>query len=107
VAGEWLARSFENGERLLRAGRQACDLTGPACDLALEVAGDPGSGSRQPRQRIGSRQETRQAEFMGVPATGRTINVGIADYFHISNGTLVQHWGVMDTGAMMQQLTAP
>jgi steroid delta-isomerase-like uncharacterized protein len=50
---------------------------------------------------------THQAEFMGVPTTGRTINVGIADYFRISDGTLVEHWGVMDTGAMMQQLTAP
>jgi steroid delta-isomerase-like uncharacterized protein len=49
---------------------------------------------------------THQAEFMGVPATGRPINVGIADYFRISDGTLVEHWGVMDTGAMMQQLTA-
>jgi steroid delta-isomerase-like uncharacterized protein len=48
---------------------------------------------------------THQAEFMGVPATGRTINVGVGEYFRIDNNMVVEHWGVMDTGALMQQLT--
>ena len=47
---------------------------------------------------------THQAEFMGIPATGQTINVGVGDYFRIDNGMVLEHWGVMDTGAMMQQL---
>lgn len=46
-----------------------------------------------------------QADFMGVPASGRTINVGVADYFRFENGKALEHWGVMDTGAMMHQLT--
>ena len=46
-----------------------------------------------------------QAEFMGVPSSGRAINVGVADYFRFENGKALEHWGVMDTGAMMQQLT--
>jgi steroid delta-isomerase-like uncharacterized protein len=45
-----------------------------------------------------------QAEFMGVPASGRTIDVGVADYFRFENGKAIEHWGVMDAGAMMQQL---
>ena len=48
---------------------------------------------------------THRAEFMGIPATGRTINVGVADYLRFDGGKVVEHWGVMDTGAMMQQLT--
>ena len=48
---------------------------------------------------------THQAEFMGVPATGRTINVGVGEYFRVENNMVVEHWGVMDTGALMQQLT--
>lgn len=48
---------------------------------------------------------THQAEFMGIPATGNAINVGIGDYFRIVNGIAVEHWGVMDTGAMIRQLT--
>jgi len=46
-----------------------------------------------------------QAEFMGVPASGRAIEVGVADYFRFENGKALEHWGVMDTGALMQQLT--
>jgi steroid delta-isomerase-like uncharacterized protein len=48
-----------------------------------------------------------QAEFMGVPPSGRAINVGVADYFRFDDGKALEHWGVMDTGAMMQQLTKP
>jgi steroid delta-isomerase-like uncharacterized protein len=50
---------------------------------------------------------THQGEFMGIPASGRAVNVGIADYFRVDNGSLVEHWGVMDSGALMHQLTAP
>ena len=42
---------------------------------------------------------------MGIPATGRTISVGVSDYLRFDNGLLVEHWGVLDTGALMQQLT--
>lgn len=47
---------------------------------------------------------THHADFMGVPASGNKISVGIADYFRIDDGVMVEHWGVMDTGALMQQL---
>jgi predicted SnoaL-like aldol condensation-catalyzing enzyme len=33
------------------------------------------------------------------------VTFGIGDYFRIGNGIAVEHWGVMDTGAMMRQLT--
>ena len=42
---------------------------------------------------------------MGIAATGNTIDVNICDYFRIDNGTLIEHWGVMDAAAMIQQLT--
>jgi steroid delta-isomerase-like uncharacterized protein len=48
---------------------------------------------------------THRGEFMGIPATGRTIEVGVADFLRIENGLVAEHWGVMDTGALMQQLT--
>lgn len=49
---------------------------------------------------------THEGEWMGMLATGRTIDVGVADYMRFENGVVVEHWGVTDTGAMMQQLTA-
>jgi steroid delta-isomerase-like uncharacterized protein len=43
-------------------------------------------------------------EFMGVPATGNQLSVPLADYFRIANGKVAEHWGVMDSGALMMQL---
>jgi steroid delta-isomerase-like uncharacterized protein len=45
-----------------------------------------------------------RAEFMGVPASDNNISVGLADYFRVDDGILVEHWGVMDSGALMRQL---
>ncbi len=46
-----------------------------------------------------------RAEFMGVPASGRTIDVLVFDVFRIDGGKVVEHWGLMDAGTMMAQLT--
>ena len=47
---------------------------------------------------------THRGEFMGMPATGRQIDVAGVDILRLVNGKAVEHWGVTDTGAMMQQL---
>ena len=49
---------------------------------------------------------THQGEFMGIPATGKTISVEAMDFLRVANGKLVEHWGVTDQMAMMQQLGA-
>lgn len=49
---------------------------------------------------------THQGEFMGIPATGRRIEVPGMDLVRIRNGKAVEHWGVTDNLAMMQQLGA-
>ena len=46
-----------------------------------------------------------KAEFMGSAPSGRTLNVGGADQFRFEDGKVVEHWGVLDSGALMQQLT--
>jgi steroid delta-isomerase-like uncharacterized protein len=46
-----------------------------------------------------------RAEFMGIAATGHPIEVKVCDYFRTDNGALREHWGVMDTAAMVHQLT--
>lgn len=47
---------------------------------------------------------THRGLFMGVDATGRTIAVPAIDIVRIENGKLVEHWGGMDSGVLMQQL---
>ena len=47
---------------------------------------------------------THQGDFMGIPATGKKIDVPVADVVRFADGKAVEHWGVTDTGLMMQQL---
>ena len=49
---------------------------------------------------------THVGEFMGMPATQKHVEVPVADYFRLVNGKVVEHWGVTDTGIMMEQLGA-
>ena len=50
---------------------------------------------------------THQGEFMGMPATGRSIDVQLIDILRFGDDGLVhEHWGVFDALAMMQQLGA-
>ena len=47
---------------------------------------------------------THKGEFMGIPATGKTITVQAIDIIRFANGKAVEHWGVTDSAAMMEQL---
>jgi steroid delta-isomerase-like uncharacterized protein len=49
---------------------------------------------------------THQGEFMGVPPTGRTVSFGVIDILRVAGGKCQEHWGQMDTMALMQQLGA-
>jgi steroid delta-isomerase-like uncharacterized protein len=49
-------------------------------------------------------QGTHQGEFLGVPGTGKQFTVPSADFIRFRDGVCVEHWGVFDSGAMMQQL---
>ena len=48
---------------------------------------------------------THQGEFMGMSATGKSIDVQAIDIVRFSDDGLArEHWGVSDVMAMMQQL---
>ena len=47
---------------------------------------------------------THEGEFMGIPPSGRTVNVSLIDVVRISDGLVVEHWSVGDNLGMMQQL---
>jgi len=51
---------------------------------------------------------THQGEFMGVPATGRHIDVGGYDEVRMTpdGQQAIEHWGTLDAMALMQQLGA-
>ncbi len=48
---------------------------------------------------------THQGEFMGMPATGRSMDVPLIDIIRFGDDGLAhEHWGVFDGMTMMQQL---
>ncbi|MFN2469119.1 MAG: ester cyclase [Gaiellaceae bacterium] len=49
---------------------------------------------------------TQQGEFMGMPATGKQVDVQTIDIIRFRNGMATEHWGVTDSVALMQQLGA-
>ena len=50
---------------------------------------------------------THRGGFMGMPATGKSVDVQLIDIMRFGDDGLVrEHWGVFDALAMMQQLGA-
>jgi steroid delta-isomerase-like uncharacterized protein len=50
---------------------------------------------------------THQGEFLGVPASGNAVNVGLIDIMRFDDrGLVCEHWGVMDMLSLMQQIGA-
>jgi steroid delta-isomerase-like uncharacterized protein len=48
---------------------------------------------------------THEGEFLGIPATGRGIDVQVIDIVRFGDDGLAhEHWGVFDVMTMMQQL---
>ena len=50
---------------------------------------------------------THEGDFMGVPASGKRVDVQLIDITRFGDDGLAhEHWGVMDALAMMQQVGA-
>jgi len=50
---------------------------------------------------------THQGEFLGMPATGKSVDVQLIDITRFGDDALArEHWGVFDSLAMLQQLGA-
>ena len=47
---------------------------------------------------------THTGEFLGIPATGKTVKVQAVDIVRVADGMLVEHWGILDMLVLMQQL---
>jgi steroid delta-isomerase-like uncharacterized protein len=50
-------------------------------------------------------QGIQRAEFMGIPSLGKPMLVPVADLMRFEGGRIVEHWGLMDSGMLLQQLT--
>jgi len=49
---------------------------------------------------------THKGEFMGVPASDKSVEVETIDIIRIEDGKCAEHWGVTDNMSLMQQIGA-
>jgi steroid delta-isomerase-like uncharacterized protein len=49
---------------------------------------------------------THEGEFMGVPGTGKRVDVEVMDFIRVADGKCAEHWGVTDNMTLMQQIGA-
>ena len=47
---------------------------------------------------------THVAEFAGIPATGRSLTIAGIDIYRVANGSISEHWHVIDQLSMLGQL---
>jgi steroid delta-isomerase-like uncharacterized protein len=47
---------------------------------------------------------THRGDFLGIPATGKAVSVGVIDIMRLTDGKVVEHWGVSDMAGLMEQL---
>jgi steroid delta-isomerase-like uncharacterized protein len=49
---------------------------------------------------------THEGDFIGIPASGKKIEVSNYDFVRFEDGLAVEHWGVIDSAALMEQIGA-
>ncbi len=47
---------------------------------------------------------THGGELMGMAPTGRRIDIGVMDLFHVRDGIILEHWALLDNLGMLKQL---
>lgn len=52
-------------------------------------------------------QATHSGEFLGVPATGRTIEISGMDVVRVSGGLITEVWHTEDLASALRQVTTP
>lgn len=53
---------------------------------------------------VGQMTGTHRGEFLGVPATGRKVNVTVMDTSKVRDGKFSDHWGLVDVPTLMNQV---
>jgi steroid delta-isomerase-like uncharacterized protein len=49
---------------------------------------------------------THQGEFMGIPASNKSVEFKVVDIIRVEDGKAAEHWGLTDVMGLMQQLGA-
>jgi steroid delta-isomerase-like uncharacterized protein len=47
---------------------------------------------------------THEGDFMGIPGSGKKVEVSNYDFVRFENDQAAEHWGVIDSAALMEQI---
>ena len=107
VSAEYVENERGPGLDLGRAGlKRIIEMLRVACpDLTAEVVDVVGSGEKTCfRVRY---RGTHEGEMLGFPATGREVTWESIDIVRFdADGTLVEHWGLLDRLGVLEQIGA-
>lgn len=71
-------------------------------DLHVTIEDQVAEGDRVAAR--GRMAGTHRGEFMGIPATGKPVEIAYADIWRLEDGRFVENWVQMDLLGLMQQL---
>lgn len=109
ILDQLLAAGFEHSGLLPGVAgaaefREACgDMLAAFPDLHLELQQVISAGDTVATR--GRWTGTHRGEIMGIPATGRTVDVAYIDFWTVRDGLLAANWVQMDFVGLRQQLT--
>jgi predicted ester cyclase len=52
------------------------------------------------------RRGTHTGDFLGVPATGKQLQVRGIEIWRLADGKIVERWGIVDAAGVMEQLAS-
>jgi steroid delta-isomerase-like uncharacterized protein len=103
VADDFVSHSWgagDDGKASLKAATQR--MSEALADIHFSVEDMIAEGDRVcVRLKAGARQI---GEFMGIPAQGRSYEIGEIHIFRLVEGLIVEHWHQFDAMGLMQQL---
>ena len=80
-------------------------MTGAFPDLELTVEDCFGDGDRAVAR--WSARATHGGDFLGIPATGRRVEMAGIDIVRVEGGKIAELWAQADLAGVLQQLSAP
>lgn len=100
VSHAWRASPGQNGKQSL--AEATTRMSGALSDIKFTIDDLIAEDDRVvARLTAGARQT---GEFMGMPPTGRSYEIGEIHIFRLRDGAIVEHWLEMDAMGLMKQL---
>jgi steroid delta-isomerase-like uncharacterized protein len=90
----------DNSREAVKEGMNAMLTAFP--DLVIEIEDMRESGDEVITR--GTWTGTQKADYQGIPATNKKVNVHFIDIWKVENGKLKENWVQMDTMELMNQL---